>query len=38
MLTSGLTVTMVVREAVIGPACRAFWIRNTVPMPVMANM
>ena len=34
MLTNGLTVTSVVRDAVIGPAWRAFCNRNNVPIPV----
>jgi hypothetical protein len=38
MLTRGLMVTNVVRDAVIGPACSAFWSRKTVPSPVTASM
>ncbi len=38
MLTRGLMVTKVVREAVMGPACRAFWRRKTVPSPQTASM
>ncbi len=37
MATSGLTVDRLIREAVIGPACSAFWRRNTVPTPVTAS-